>query len=706
MPGMSSDNLTGKDVILDIGLSESDSKLLNQLTDLMGELLPMVRDTTEALGKVMNTSHETFAAVRDNMDKHGETAKKVTGVQLEMRDALSETAKGVEALTASTAKLTEAMEKYSGTAQKAKDATKDDGGGGIAGAVADAVEGGAVKAEEKAGSLSATAGSIRNLFSDMVGKAGKDVLSGTIETVLGRGTVGSAVGGAAESALGGAGAAAAPILAALAGYKAWESASQLQSQYAGAIGNATMTEATGYEAKARMMALSPFLTSEQSHQIVMSTLKSGYQGVEANTVMDFVAKNVKSGVLSVDQSIGLYKNAVEKAGASTEGITLQLDHLRETAANTSASVEELAAGFTRGVGDLTASGLSGNVSTTISGVLTDAYAGSKLEGVVTPTAMLSSAMGQNAIGMILSGGTGRINSANFTAEMAKLGPSAGMRVANAFQGWALNLLAEMNIAPGTDVNTIDDYLVRQVGARLVAYGVMTSQNATVENVRLWIDYVLSGKADPQGVMDRRMEEDGPKSLDDTMISLPWEIDQTARRQLTQEYNGGDLLESAAAGLQLDANKYLPLLDKWIRQDWGKDALVEINGKPVYLMEHLQSLKTQDAREAFVQDVINGKYRIAQGDRGIMGGFDYDFINDPEKRADLEWTEGGVAGIYNAPSETTSFTANGVTIGFDPTTAKYLRFILPDSYEGLLGLPNYGGPSDGPPPGSGNNGIYP
>lgn len=731
--GIGRDNLTGKDVLLDVGLSESDTRLMEQLVGVMNQLLPMVEDTTKALGKVMNTSHETFAAVRTNMDKHSKSTKGAAKVQLEMRDALQSTVKGIDTLAASTKKLTDAMEKYTGTARKARDATKDVGSGGDG-----SVSPGGLGSEQKAGSSGGTSGRIDSLVEDLIRQPGGDMLGDLTGKLFGRGVVGDVVKNVLKSSITKMGAVATPVLAALAGFKAYETAAQLTNKYEGATGRSDFGMAMGYEAKARMMSLSPFVSSEQAHQIVMSTLKSGYSGVKANTVMDFVAKNVKHGIMDINESIGLYKRAVGQAGASVEAVGIQLQFLQDVAADTSASVEGITKAYTESVGTLTAAGINGATATSASAIAAATFAGDGMGGF-TGSGILTTALGQNAIGAILSGGTGSITYSNFGSATQGMSGISLERAAVAAQ---VQLLSRFpGLRPGMteeEVGRIPDAVLRQVALVGSTYGLFSREQASdLTFIRNYIYKVLSGNADPTAQYGKLMGKWGPMGMDER-ISSDLAADMginglnagTTGAERIDLYDDG-WLNPVAGGLApvgsepyktdeaisalgfhtMDAGgKYLPLIDKWLSSGDAQNTIIRDpeTGESIFLPDYLNKIAKDDPdgskRVAFMTRLFAGEIATAKGDFGVRA-----FMPDSQKGADsakaksladAEFNEGGLPGMFGMPTDATSFQAGNVTIAFDPVAAKYLRAILPDDWEGLAGLPTYSGPSSGGAPGYG------
>lgn len=112
-------------------------------------------------------------------------------------------------------------------------------------------------------------------------------------------------------------------------------------EYTQLTGGTSVAESMQYQAKARMMALSPFLSTDQANEIINTTLGSGADGREADTIMDFIAKNVEDGTLSAVESMEMYRTVVRDAGGSTDSIAKSLESLRLTADEGDVSLEKM-----------------------------------------------------------------------------------------------------------------------------------------------------------------------------------------------------------------------------------------------------------------------------------------------------------------------------------------------------------------------------
>lgn len=86
----------------------------------------------------------------------------------------------------------------------------------------------------------------------------------------------------------------------------------------------------GYEMQARMMAMNPFIKTEQARQIMQSALTEGYTGKEFDTVTEFMAHNLKDMNLSVADSTKLLHESVRGTGKSAQEMTEALTNAQES----------------------------------------------------------------------------------------------------------------------------------------------------------------------------------------------------------------------------------------------------------------------------------------------------------------------------------------------------------------------------------------
>lgn len=164
-----------------------------------------------------------------------------------------------------------------------------------------------------------------------------------------------------------------------------------------------------HEMSIRYMAMSPFLSTEQSRQVIMGALNSGYSGGKSfDTITKFMADNLKDMGLSVAQSLSLIKQNVQKGGMSVQNLDDAMQSSLEISGQAGAmrSSGDLAAGFEQVSGAFIAAGGAGadmgqtanlvNSLGVSNPVLKDAMGPMVTQTTQTPTGLASirSAMGK------------------------------------------------------------------------------------------------------------------------------------------------------------------------------------------------------------------------------------------------------------------------------------------------------------------------
>lgn len=88
-------------------------------------------------------------------------------------------------------------------------------------------------------------------------------------------------------------------------------------------------EGLGQEVQARIMALNPFLTNDQSRSIIQSALRDGYSGKEYETVTKFMADNIKDFAITAQESRDIIKKQMVEGGGTAEGIAAGLEQQKQ-----------------------------------------------------------------------------------------------------------------------------------------------------------------------------------------------------------------------------------------------------------------------------------------------------------------------------------------------------------------------------------------
>ncbi|WP_267716786.1 hypothetical protein [Streptomyces sp. CoH17] len=130
----------------------------------------------------------------------------------------------------------------------------------------------------------------------------------------------------------------------------------------GNIRGGGVSEGFGYEMGIRMMALNPFINTEQARQITMTALNEGFNGKEFDTVTEFMAQNLKDMNMEVGQSMEILKMNVEEGGASLNTVNHQLQQMEQLAKKGNTSIQQLNEQYSKTSGTMVAAGASGQAA--------------------------------------------------------------------------------------------------------------------------------------------------------------------------------------------------------------------------------------------------------------------------------------------------------------------------------------------------------
>jgi len=193
------------------------------------------------------------------------------------------------------------------------------------------------------------------------GKGGR--IKDTVGKVGGllRGGVGSAVGGAIGNKAGGtikdmlmgmlktpAGAVTAGVGAGAAAFGVAQNLGERYTQFQqlGSVQGGDAMTGMKYEAQARIMALNPFITTQQARQAMQMALKEGFRGDNYDTVQDFMIQNFKDLGISMGQSMEIMKAQAigmsetdDKSGLKDD-LTETINTMKELSAEGGASLPE------------------------------------------------------------------------------------------------------------------------------------------------------------------------------------------------------------------------------------------------------------------------------------------------------------------------------------------------------------------------------
>jgi hypothetical protein len=112
------------------------------------------------------------------------------------------------------------------------------------------------------------------------------------------------------------------------------------------------------EMQARVMALNPFITNEQSRSIIQGAYSSGFKGKEYETVTKFMAENLKEFAMTAMESQELLKNRMVAGGESPESIRAGLLQSKELSKQGYLSFQDRNAGMNQLTGTLANAGVS------------------------------------------------------------------------------------------------------------------------------------------------------------------------------------------------------------------------------------------------------------------------------------------------------------------------------------------------------------
>lgn len=92
-------------------------------------------------------------------------------------------------------------------------------------------------------------------------------------------------------------------------------------------------EGISQNVQAYTMALSPFITVEQSRKIIQTALSQGYHGKQFDTITEMVAYNTKEMAMDIGQSFATIKKQMIEGGQTAEGYKAQQEMTKQLAAS-------------------------------------------------------------------------------------------------------------------------------------------------------------------------------------------------------------------------------------------------------------------------------------------------------------------------------------------------------------------------------------
>jgi hypothetical protein len=376
-------------------------------------------------------------------------------------------------------------------------------------------------------------------------------MGGSAEGAEGMG-IGSLVGGAA----GGVGLALGGLAAVEKGgamYQGYKNMGAIQGQGAGA-GFAS-------EAAIRTMALNPFLSTEQSRQIITAGLTEGYSGKQFDTVTQFMASNLKDMNMSVAESTQLLRKNVNEGGQSVAGFAASMAMLKKVAAGGNMSQADVNAAFAQTSGSLVDQGVDGG---TASQTALGALGGWNQKGDpmalagVFPQAVGDIAGSPGGDAMLRLYGGANVPSGLNPTEVPAYMSAHGQDINQASSNVLKRFVMQMFNTSAKRQKGSRDYLnaLRMFMQRLPSIGMSNSPMATSQNVAaLAVDQILAGKDPaPEGnaARDKKATEinAGPTQMQQfgDVLSGIGDIFTDGTKQISAMLNG----DNAGDGGEYDA----------------------------------------------------------------------------------------------------------------------------------------------------------
>lgn len=186
-----------------------------------------------------------------------------------------------------------------------------------------------------------------------------------------------------------------PLAALLGGYNLAQFAGpRLQELRAlGQMEGGGIKEGAGLELQSRIMAMSPFLTNDQSRSIIQNALSSGYKSgtQEYETVTKFMAENMKELGISARESMEMVKKHVIEGGLSPDAVKAGLALDKELSKKGFLSEQDRRAARNTLQGSMEDMGVPGNVASRASAQATEMFSGNQiLKGSVNDMLMAAS----------------------------------------------------------------------------------------------------------------------------------------------------------------------------------------------------------------------------------------------------------------------------------------------------------------------------
>jgi len=168
-------------------------------------------------------------------------------------------------------------------------------------------------------------------------------------------------GGAMANIVKGAGYVGAGMTAGLAAFGLTQHVGETLAAYGaqGTIRGGGIGAGISQEIAIRTMAMNPFLTNEQSRQIIQAALSEGYTGKSFDSVTQFIATNLRDMNIQVADSVELLRKNVNEGGQSIAELATSLSVIKGLSSQGARSLPELIAEFKHTSDAAISAGVSG-----------------------------------------------------------------------------------------------------------------------------------------------------------------------------------------------------------------------------------------------------------------------------------------------------------------------------------------------------------
>jgi len=108
----------------------------------------------------------------------------------------------------------------------------------------------------------------------------------------------------------------------------------------------TLGGGMGVQKDVMLMSLNPLISSDQARQIIMGALNSGYSGKSYDNAVDFIKDNLVNMNMDVAKSVDLLRSNVDLGKQSIEGLKLDLNTMKGSAAAQNGSIDTAISDYT------------------------------------------------------------------------------------------------------------------------------------------------------------------------------------------------------------------------------------------------------------------------------------------------------------------------------------------------------------------------